>query len=80
MVWLCKRFLLPSHLLFLCLQEKIKQVFDNLTELKHANIVKFYKYWTDAKSDQPRVSGTAVGSSLAELLMLHLLFASHLHH
>ncbi|XP_013382590.1 nuclear receptor-binding protein [Lingula anatina] len=36
-------------------QEKIKQVFDNLIQLEHANIVKFHKYWTDTKTDKPRV-------------------------
>lgn len=35
--------------------DKIKQVFDNLIELEHANIVKFHKYWTDTKNDKPRV-------------------------
>ncbi|ELU04627.1 hypothetical protein CAPTEDRAFT_222925 [Capitella teleta] len=35
--------------------EKIKQVFDNLIDLEHPNIVKFHKYWTDTKSDRPRV-------------------------
>jgi len=28
-------------------EEKIKQVFDNLTKIDHANIVKFHKYWVD---------------------------------
>lgn len=36
-------------------QEKIRQVFDNLIELDHPNIVKFHKYWTDTKGDKPRV-------------------------
>ena len=42
--------------LFLFLQEKIRQVFDNLIQLDHPNIVKFHKYWTDASADKPRVS------------------------
>nr|XP_054772369.1 nuclear receptor-binding protein-like [Lytechinus pictus] len=37
--------------------DKIQVVFDNLIQLEHPNIVKFYKYWTDTKSDRekPRV-------------------------
>lgn len=38
------------------LQEKLKQVFDNLIQLDHANLVKFHKYWTDTKGDKRRVS------------------------
>ena len=45
------------HGLCLCLQEKLKQVFDNLIQLDHANLVKFHKYWTDTKGDKRRVSG-----------------------
>lgn len=37
-------------------QEKLKAVFDNLTSLAHVNLVRFHTYWTDAKSDKPRVS------------------------
>ncbi|CAE1314307.1 NRBP [Acanthosepion pharaonis] len=36
-------------------QEKIRQVFDNLIQLDHPNIVKFHKYWTDAAGEKPRV-------------------------
>ncbi|XP_071965300.1 nuclear receptor-binding protein-like isoform X2 [Antedon mediterranea] len=36
-------------------EDQIKQVFDNLTQLEHSNIVKFYKYWIDLKTDKPRV-------------------------
>lgn len=36
-------------------QEKIRQVFDNLIQLDHPNIVKFHKYWTDTKGEKPRV-------------------------
>ncbi|XP_041484157.1 nuclear receptor-binding protein-like [Lytechinus pictus] len=38
-------------------EDKIQVVFDNLIQLEHPNIVKFYKYWTDTKSDRekPRV-------------------------
>ncbi|PIO53458.1 hypothetical protein TELCIR_25207, partial [Teladorsagia circumcincta] len=35
--------------------EKINAVFDNLTQLVHTNLVKFHKYWTDAKSEKPRI-------------------------
>ncbi|XP_005105106.1 nuclear receptor-binding protein [Aplysia californica] len=36
-------------------QDKIRQVFDNLCRLDHPNIIKFHKYWTDTKTDKPRV-------------------------
>ena len=41
--------------MFLCMQDKIRQVFDNLIQLEHPNIVKFHKYWTDTKGEKPRV-------------------------
>ena len=47
---------------FSIFQEKIKQVFDNLIQLEHANIVKFHKYWTDTKMDKPRVSDHFISS------------------
>lgn len=37
-------------------EEKIQLVFENLTQLEHANIVKFHRYWTDTHNDKPRVS------------------------
>ncbi|KAK5982468.1 hypothetical protein GCK32_004736 [Trichostrongylus colubriformis] len=36
-------------------EEKINAVFDNLTQLVHTNLVKFHKYWTDAKSEKPNI-------------------------
>ncbi|KHN80355.1 Nuclear receptor-binding protein [Toxocara canis] len=36
-------------------EEKINAVFDNLTHLVHTNLVKFHKYWTDPKSEKPRI-------------------------
>lgn len=36
-------------------EEDINAVFDKLTHLVHTNLVKFHKYWTDSKSDKPRV-------------------------
>ena len=35
-------------------EEKIRQVFDNLINLEHPNIVKFHKYWI-SRDDKPRV-------------------------
>ncbi|CAH1775916.1 unnamed protein product [Owenia fusiformis] len=32
--------------------DKIRQVFDNLIQLDHANLVKFHKYWIDSKTKQ----------------------------
>lgn len=36
-------------------EEKIRQVFDSLTQLEHPNIVKFHKYWMDKDEEKPRV-------------------------
>ncbi|CAG9537714.1 unnamed protein product [Cercopithifilaria johnstoni] len=36
-------------------EEHINAVFDELTHLVHTNLVKFHKYWTDSKSDKPRI-------------------------
>ncbi|EJD76364.1 NRBP protein kinase [Loa loa] len=36
-------------------EEHINAVFDKLTHLVHTNLVKFHKYWTDSKSDKPRI-------------------------
>ncbi|CAD5206933.1 unnamed protein product [Bursaphelenchus okinawaensis] len=36
-------------------EEKLRSVFDNLTQLVHINLVKFHKYWTDSKSEKPRM-------------------------
>nr|XP_022915989.1 nuclear receptor-binding protein homolog isoform X2 [Onthophagus taurus] len=36
-------------------EEHIRQVFENLTQLEHPNIVKFHRYWTDTHNDKPRV-------------------------
>ncbi|XP_061670392.1 nuclear receptor-binding protein-like isoform X2 [Syngnathoides biaculeatus] len=40
---------------FKLLEEKVEAVFDNLIHLEHANIVKFHKYWIDAKENRARV-------------------------
>lgn len=37
-------------------EEKMRQVFDNLLQLDHQNIVKFHRYWTDTQQvERPRV-------------------------
>lgn len=36
-------------------EENVKAVFENLIQLDHANIVKFHKFWTDTRSEKPRV-------------------------
>ncbi|KAH8417100.1 hypothetical protein KR222_003260 [Zaprionus bogoriensis] len=37
-------------------EDKMRQVFDNLLQLDHQNIVKFHRYWTDTQqSERPRV-------------------------
>ena len=35
---------------------QMRQIFESLLHLDHENIVKFHRYWTDMKSDKPRVS------------------------
>uniref|UniRef100_A0A3Q3W9I0 Nuclear receptor-binding protein 2 n=1 Tax=Mola mola TaxID=94237 RepID=A0A3Q3W9I0_MOLML len=35
-------------------QEKIKEMFENLMQVEHPNIVKFHKYWLDMKESQAR--------------------------
>ncbi|XP_030374011.1 nuclear receptor-binding protein homolog [Scaptodrosophila lebanonensis] len=37
-------------------EDKMRQVFDNLLQLDHQNIVKFHRYWTDIQqAERPRV-------------------------
>ncbi|XP_062126738.1 nuclear receptor-binding protein homolog [Drosophila sulfurigaster albostrigata] len=37
-------------------EDKMRQVFDNLLQLDHQNIVKFHRYWTDiSQAERPRV-------------------------
>lgn len=36
-------------------EDTVKAVFENLIQLDHANIVNFHKFWTDARSETPRV-------------------------
>uniref|UniRef100_A0A1A9X1T5 Nuclear receptor-binding protein homolog n=1 Tax=Glossina brevipalpis TaxID=37001 RepID=A0A1A9X1T5_9MUSC len=37
-------------------EEKMRQVFDNLLQLDHQNIVKFHRYWTDTQQpERPRL-------------------------
>ena len=50
-----------TFILFTVLQDTIKQVFDNLIQLDHANIVKFHQYWKDTQADKPRVSMNSQG-------------------
>uniref|UniRef100_A0AC35U896 Protein kinase domain-containing protein n=1 Tax=Rhabditophanes sp. KR3021 TaxID=114890 RepID=A0AC35U896_9BILA len=33
----------------------IRQVFDNLVQLRHTNLVRFHKYWTDKSKQKPRI-------------------------
>ncbi|CAK8691081.1 unnamed protein product [Clavelina lepadiformis] len=35
-------------------EDKIKAVFDNLTSIDHANIVKFHRYWIDSSKKEPQ--------------------------
>uniref|UniRef100_A0AAY4A6M4 Protein kinase domain-containing protein n=1 Tax=Denticeps clupeoides TaxID=299321 RepID=A0AAY4A6M4_9TELE len=40
---------------FKALEEKIKDMFENLMQVEHPNIVKFHKYWLDTKDNNARV-------------------------
>src|SRR4029434_582768 len=40
------------------LQDKIKEMFENLMQVEHPNIVKFHKYWLDTKDTHARVRVT----------------------
>lgn len=50
-------------------------MFDNLTQLVHTNLVKFHKYWTDSKSEKPRVS---INST--KFYMRNPVLSDNLHH
>ena len=53
-------------------EEKIKQVFDNLIQLDHPNIVKFHKYWIDNRDDKPRVCCQAAMCCFCYLFLFFL--------
>jgi hypothetical protein len=36
-------------------EEKIRTVFDNLMQLDHVNLVKFFDWWPDTKPEKPRI-------------------------
>ena len=67
-------------------EDKIRQVFDNLIQLEHPNIVKFHKYWIDSRDDKPRVLGTfsfdrsMTVSRLEPIIWLGSFFAGDLYH
>ncbi|CAC5412887.1 NRBP [Mytilus coruscus] len=48
-------------------EDKIRQVFDNLIQLDHPNIVKFHKYWTDTKDGKSRDKIRQVFDNLIQL-------------
>lgn len=58
-------------------EDKIRQVFESLTQLQHANIVNFHRYWTDTHNDKPRVI-TMIGNRFTLALSSLLLFPSPL--
>lgn len=36
-------------------QERIREMFENLMQVEHPNIVKFHKYWLDMRESRARV-------------------------
>lgn len=43
----CKNFKQKQHI--------IRQIFDNLAQLRHANLVRFHDHWTDGTEEKPRI-------------------------
>ncbi|XP_051909801.1 nuclear receptor-binding protein 2b isoform X3 [Hippocampus zosterae] len=52
-VW--NEVLFSDKKVFKAQEEKIKEMFENLMQVEHPNIVKFHKYWLDMKESQARV-------------------------
>ncbi|XP_067107986.1 nuclear receptor-binding protein 2b isoform X2 [Osmerus mordax] len=52
-VW--NEVLFSDRKVFKAQEEKIKEMFENLMQVEHPNIVKFHKYWLDMRDSQARV-------------------------
>uniref|UniRef100_A0A8C9VYB2 Nuclear receptor-binding protein 2 n=1 Tax=Scleropages formosus TaxID=113540 RepID=A0A8C9VYB2_SCLFO len=52
-VW--NEVLFSDRKVFKALEDKIKEMFENLMQVEHPNIVKFHKYWLDMRESQARV-------------------------
>ncbi|XP_015251308.1 nuclear receptor-binding protein 2-like isoform X2 [Cyprinodon tularosa] len=52
-VW--NEVLFSDKKVFKAQEEQIKEMFENLMQVEHPNIVKFHKYWLDMKETQARV-------------------------
>ncbi|CAL8398864.1 unnamed protein product [Arctogadus glacialis] len=52
-VW--NEVLFPDKKVFKSQEDKIKEMFENLMQVEHPNIVKFHKYWLDMRESQARV-------------------------
>uniref|UniRef100_A0A673YZE1 Nuclear receptor binding protein 2b n=1 Tax=Salmo trutta TaxID=8032 RepID=A0A673YZE1_SALTR len=52
-VW--NEVLFNDRKVFKAQEEKIKEMFENLMQVEHPNIVKFHKYWLDMRESQARV-------------------------
>uniref|UniRef100_A0A668A6T3 Nuclear receptor binding protein 2b n=1 Tax=Myripristis murdjan TaxID=586833 RepID=A0A668A6T3_9TELE len=52
-VW--NEVLFSDKKVFKAQEEKIKEMFENLMQVEHPNIVKFHKYWLDMRESQARV-------------------------
>ncbi|CAL8401483.1 unnamed protein product, partial [Gadus morhua 'NCC'] len=51
-VW--NEVLFPDKKVFKSQEDKIKEMFENLMQVEHPNIVKFHKYWLDMRESQAR--------------------------
>lgn len=61
--------------IFLLIQEKIKEMFENLMQVEHPNIVKFHKYWLDMKETQARVRSVLLFLFLSLPFIKHTIFS-----
>ncbi|KAL4604766.1 nuclear receptor-binding protein 2-like isoform X1 [Arapaima gigas] len=52
-VW--NEVLFSDRKVFKALEDKIKEMFENLMQVEHPNIVKFHKYWLDMRDSRARV-------------------------
>jgi nuclear receptor-binding protein len=51
-------------------EQKLRRVFENLTQLDHPNIVKFHKFWCDKTREHPRVSGRQFDVVFSEKMII----------
>ncbi|XP_029557430.1 nuclear receptor-binding protein 2-like isoform X5 [Salmo trutta] len=68
-VW--NEVLFNDRKVFKAQEEKIKEMFENLMQVEHPNIVKFHKYWLDMRESQARAWKRWCTQILSALSYLH---------